>query len=328
MKYIMLLWPHANARYRTETRRLALAEAELMLSRVCPEAAVTEAALNDLPALGIQAPEDADLSALKAHSLMYGLFRMEGEAMYPALGREVPMLGEDLPGVLKYKGKTNELFTHMLVNAALYTSDFYAEKNVQLYDPMCGKGTTLFDGVNRGWMCTGSDIDKNDLREAEQFFKRYLEFHRFKHSLTKSGLTRPGGKNTPCASFALPTLPGAGLRLAECDAAQVRETFGKKKAQLVVTDLPYGVQHSAAGGGTVEGLLRRALPDWRELLKEGGAAAVSFNAQTLPRKKVIAAMRDAGYTVPEEGPYARFEHWVEQAVTRDIVVGVRRDEQI
>ena len=39
MQYTLLLWPHANARYQAETRRLALAELQLMLARVAPEAA-------------------------------------------------------------------------------------------------------------------------------------------------------------------------------------------------------------------------------------------------------------------------------------------------
>ena len=31
MQYTLLLWPHANARYQAETRKLALSELELML---------------------------------------------------------------------------------------------------------------------------------------------------------------------------------------------------------------------------------------------------------------------------------------------------------
>ena len=38
MQYTLLLWPHANARYQAETRKLALSELLLMLNRVAPEA--------------------------------------------------------------------------------------------------------------------------------------------------------------------------------------------------------------------------------------------------------------------------------------------------
>ena len=46
MNYTLLLWPHANARYQQETRRLALAELRLMLDRTAPgaEASIDEAA--------------------------------------------------------------------------------------------------------------------------------------------------------------------------------------------------------------------------------------------------------------------------------------------
>ena len=73
----------------------------------------------------------------------------------------------------------------------------------------------------------------------------------------------------------------------------------------------------------LERLLRLALPAWVETLKHGAAVAISFNAQTLPTRKVRAVFADAGLHVQEGGPYDGLSHWVEQAVTRDVVVGVR-----
>mgnify|MGYP004567945845 FL=1 len=178
MNYTILLWPHANARYRAESARLALAELEMLLRRIAPdaEAAVGESA--ELPTLEIQCASplsDADVAALRGLSLLYALFERRGDALIPLAGREQAYLGEDLPGILKYKGKTNELFTQLLVNVALYCGDYLASPEpIRLLDPMCGRGTTLFVGANRGWQCTGTDVDKADLKEAETFFKRYL----------------------------------------------------------------------------------------------------------------------------------------------------------
>ena len=55
-------------------------------------------------------------------------------------------LGGDLSGVLKYKGKTNEMFTGMLVNLAVFSSEYakWFDRPLQVLDPMCGRGTTLF----------------------------------------------------------------------------------------------------------------------------------------------------------------------------------------
>ena len=41
MRYKMLLWPHANARYQGEALKLAWSELELMLERLVPGAQIT-----------------------------------------------------------------------------------------------------------------------------------------------------------------------------------------------------------------------------------------------------------------------------------------------
>lgn len=335
MKYTLLLWPHANARYRNESLRLALGELTLMLGRVAPDAQAHASDALGMPAIALESAAplpDAAIAAIRGHSLLYGLFADGGGALVPLAGREAPYLGEDLPGILKYKGKTNELFTQLLVNAALYSSDYWrAETPVQLLDPMCGRGTTLFVGVNRGWTCAGSDVQRGDLREAEQFFKRYLEYHRFKHTVERSSLTLPGRRSAPGVRFRFSDTPEnfrqkhtSSLSLFELDAASVRDAFGARAYHIIACDLPYGVQH-AAHGGSIERLLAQALPQWRETLRPGGAVAVSFNAQTLKPDAVREAMARAGLEPLDGEPYLHFSHWVEQAVTRDLAVARRPD---
>ena len=335
MKYIMLLWPHANVRYRTETQRLAEAELMLMLGRIAPEVSVAVTECLNMPALSLESdgPLSEDcLSALRGHSLLYGLLEMrEDGAMLPVAGRETPFLGEDLPGILKYKGKTNESFTQLLTNVALYSGTHWNTRTpVRLLDPMCGRGTTLFVGANRRWQCTGADVDKNDLREAELFFKRYLEYHRFKHAVERGSLTIRGKKPASSVQFTFSDTTEnykmnqtGTLRLANVDARNVREAFGARAFHMIVCDLPYGVQH-AAEGGSLEKLLADVLPGWRDALLPGGTVAVSFNAQTLKPDAVRALMEQAGMEPLTGGVYQNFSHWVEQAVTRDIAVCRKR----
>lgn len=319
MRYTMLLWPHANARYQAETEKLARAELEVTLARLGVEYTWEEGGVEGLPALDFAARAftDAEARVLSRHSLLYALFeRREDGALLPLFGREAPRVGGDLPGILKYKGKTNEVFTQLLINLAWLAGNM--PEKAHLFDPMCGRGTTLFVAINRGWDATGSDIDRAALREAEQFFKRYLEYHRFKHTTKRGSLTLRGKKSAPYTAF---TLPAGTLRLAEAEAARAREAFGAGTFDLLCADLPYGVQHGA--NMPLEALLRLALPAWAETLKHGAAMALSFNAQTLPARKVRALLAGAGLRVLEGGPYDHFEHWVEQAVTRDIAVAVR-----
>lgn len=335
MKYTILLWPHANARYRNEQLKLAEAELAIMLGRIAPEVEFASVERMGMPALELTSEEalsESCMSALQGHSLLYGLFETrEDGAMMPVCGRETPYLGEDLPGILKYKGKTNEMFTQLLVNVALYSANFRdPQSQIKLLDPMCGRATTLFVGANRGWNCTGADLDKADLKEAELFFKRYMEYHRFKHTIERGSLTVQGKKPAQSVQFTFADSPEhfkqkqtASLKLVNADATMTRETFGQKAFHMIVCDLPYGVQH-ASHGGSLEQLLAKVLPGWREALVPGGTIAVSFNAQTLKTETVQECMADAGLEPLTEGPYRNFAHWVEQAVTRDIAVCRRK----
>lgn len=339
MKYTMLLWPHANVRYQNETVKLAKSELELMLACYAPQAVVCAEEDEKMPALTIETQEkmsDELLRAIGDHSLLYVLFEKdESGALRPVQGRNTAYLGADLPGILKYKGKTNELFLQLLVNAALYAGKYAKyghQRPLNLLDPMCGRGTALFVGANRGWNTTGSDVDKNDLSEAEKFLKRYFEYHRMKHSFCRGSRTVAGAKPVPLSEFSFADTPEhfrAGetctLRLANVDAAKVRETFGAGKFELIVCDLPYGVQHASVGAAP-EKLLEKALVGWKEALKRGGSIAVSFNAQSLKRERVLELMEKAGLEPQRGGAYEHFSHWVEQAVTRDIAVAVKKQE--
>ena len=51
--------------------------------------------------------------------------------------------------------------------------------------------------------------------------------------------------------------------------------------------------------------------------------ALSFNTYTLSRDALRGQMRDSGLEVLEGGAYDSMEHWVEQAVNRDVAVARR-----
>ena len=339
MKYTMLLWPHANARYQHETRRLAAAELRLMLERIAPAAVVAVGEDIPMPCLDIECPAplgEGALRAIRSHSLLYGLFeRREDDSLLPVAGRADALLGDDLPSILKYKGKTNEMFLQLLINVGLYSGAFWNDNGkLEFLDPMCGRATAPFIALNRGWNATGADVDKVDLKEAEKFFKRYLEYHRFKHRMTRESRTLRGGKAAPVVRFEaaasaedLKAGEGVALSLINLDAGRSGDALGRSSVHLIACDLPYGVRHDAVPGQSIpkvgnwlEALLAKAVPAWRNILKPGGTLALSFNAQNFKRDRLRALMADAGFEVLSGGPYDDLEHWVEQAITRDVAV--------
>ena len=331
MQYTLMLWPHANARYQLETRRLALSELRLMLEKTEPGAAAQIDEAADYPCLSIEAPGPLSQQALQAiggHSLLYLLMERRGDhSLMPVAGRDRPAVGADLPSILKYKGKTNEMFMALLINVALYSGEFYDQPGpLQFLDPMCGRATAPFIALNRGFHAIGSDVDRGDLQEAERFLKRYLEYHRLKHGVTHLSRTLRGGGSAPQARFELKD-QGLSLDLIQLDAGRAAQGLRKNSVHLIACDLPYGVRHEASpvkrpqSGSWLEALLREALPQLHALLKPGGTAALSFNAQTFKRDRLLSLMAEAGFEVLTGGPYEGFEHWVEQAITRDIAVG-------
>ena len=89
MRYTMLLWPHANARYQIEAVRLATAELEMMLAQLAPDAETAGDEGLGMPCVDIRAKEplgDAALSALRRHSLLYGLFEARDGLLLPLAG--------------------------------------------------------------------------------------------------------------------------------------------------------------------------------------------------------------------------------------------------
>lgn len=335
MRYKMLLWPHANARYQSETLKLASAELQWMLARLAPGAVIAADEALGMPCLDIvfdAAPPAAVIEALRGHSLLYGLFEARDGLLAPVAGRAPARVGADLPAILKYKGKTNEMFLHLLMNVALYAGDFWPrrEEPLRLLDPMCGRATGLFVAANQGWDAVGADVDRTDLKEAEKYFKRYLEYHRFKHTVQRGSRTLKQGGAAPECRFEYAADARADRReltLLTLDASRSAEALGKDRFHLIACDLPYGVRHDAQlgrgdrpGGNWLETLLARALPGWKAALKPGGAMALSFNAQNLRLDRLRGLMAAAGLEVLSGGPCDGFAHWVEQAITRDIAV--------
>ncbi len=338
MKYGILLWPHANARYQEAERPLSLAELRLLMDgALSADPSFESHGGADFLCFDSALPQ-ADVIARAgdhAHLLLLAQMREDG-SLLPLSGPREADLGGDLPAIQKYKGKTNEVFTRFLLNMAVYSGAFAkkADQKLRVFDPMCGRGTALFEALNRGYDAVGSDMDKTDIREAGAFFKKYLEYHRIKHQMKELSLTLPGKRQLPKRTFTFAKDPDAfkagdtrALSLILGDAADVARALPERHFHAIAVDLPYGVQHASGTATKPENLdkmLARVLPQLRSSLLPGAAIALSFNANTLSKARLTDALRTAKLE-PLAGPaYDNLAHWVEQAVTRDVVVGVRR----
>lgn len=336
MVYLFQLTPHANIRYREAQVKLGQAELACLLLRLGIQAEITPVTVGGVSFLRFEADAltDAQLSAISRHSAALMICEQHGELLRPLEKVSHDYLTEDLAEVLKYKGKTSAVFTRMMINCAWAASDFFdKEDTLTVLDPMCGRGTTCFVALQQGMNAVGVDIDNRDLKECADYFERYLQYHRMKHKLDQSSRT-VRKRAVPAAVYTIADTKEhfkegdtRTLSLFLGDTGLTGELCRKAPAHLLVADLPYGVQHAPQEGRRTESfiqVMKRALPQWKDAVRKGGALALSFNTLTLKKADLIQLLADASFTPITDAPYDDFQHFVEQAVHRDFVVA-RRD---
>lgn len=323
MEYAMLLWPYANSRYAQAVRPLFIAELKLLLLSAGLETEIEYRQTAGCDWLHFCIPEENTraLELARLHSHAQFIARIVDDHMDALVGRTPCAVGDGLSSVLKYKGKTSELFTRAMLNMAACASRFEPDARLCFMDPMCGRGTALFEALNRGWDVVGSDIAASDLEQGYQYLKRYLEMGRIKHEQRADSLTLPGGRSLRRRELRMDSAVGrlsAAFIVGTADAAA--NALRAKSFHLMAADLPYGVQHAPDGKNSFEEMLSSTLPALRSRIKSGGALALSFNTYTLKAHRVCMLMEQAGMKPLRGSLYEGLEHWIEQAVSRDLVV--------
>lgn len=330
LEYALLVKPHPNARYNESLQKLALLELQCLLWRRADVADCRLEQANGYTflALDCERMNDALWRTVSAHSSVCFAAERQGELLRPIALDDVGVVGTELAQTLKYKGKTNADFTRLLLNCTRAASAFAeATEPLTVLDPMCGRGTSLYCAWHSGDHAVGLDVDAKALHEADVYLSRCLQFQRRKHKRDCVSRTLPEHRPVKeiCYTLADAT-PARTLRLMQADAALAGPLLRREGCHLVVTDLPYGVQHAPHEGDgipSLERLLHATLPPLASCLRPGGAVGLSFNTYTLPRRAVEDAMRAAGLAPMTQPPFHDFAHWVEQAVNRDLVIGTK-----
>lgn len=335
MNYLFQVLPHANIHYQEALSQLAVSELRCILHALGIESELQVIPLYGSTFLSFECRPltEAELVRVSAHSALLLLLAREGDLLRPIDKPRTDYLPRDLAEVLKYKGKTSATFTAMMINCALAVSDFFnAAQPVTVLDPMCGRGTTAFCALQKGMNAAGVDVDTGDLEEADRYLTRYLQYHRLKHQRNERSLT-VGGRGVKQVVYTLADTRehyAAGdtrtLSLTAADTAWSPQIFRKAAPELLVADLPYGIQHAPVNGRKPESfqqLLARVLPAWHDTLRPGGAMALSFNTLTLPRAQLHQLVEKAGFDPVYQPEETCFRHFVEQAVTRDVLIARR-----
>ncbi len=224
----------------------------------------------------------------------------------------------------RYKGKTNELFTHVLLNIALFAGAYGEQmaERLRILDPLAGGGTTLFLALACGYDAFGIETERQDIETSEVFVRQYLNSEHIPYK----EIDERGRKAGRRSQFEIGRKGETRqLIMVHGDSTQadlhLREVPGGPRMHAIVGDLPYGIQHF----GEVAALLTKALPSWERVLLPGGTLALAWNATRIERGALIELIeRHTQLRVRNEPPYTQFAHAVDRVIKqRDIIVAVK-----
>lgn len=346
-KYAILQHPGHNRVYYMSAGKLALAECEIALSKI----GISTESLDIIDLKGIlyvvfnseEALKDDELKLISRLSFVFAMYEIRDidgeECLVPLQQFDYTHIDPKISSILKYSGKTNELFTKMMVNVALLASKFNYD-NINLLDPVAGKGTTLYEAAVYGFNAYGIEPDSKSVHETNTFFKKYLERERYKHVFNKRQMN---GRNKAEAHFMHEYTYARNkeefkseeltrtLGVLGGEAQRADEYFKPNTFHIIVGDLPYGIAHGNRGPknyGTItrnpSELLEQSLDAWYEVLKVGGVVVVAWNSYIVTKKRVADIFAKHGFDVLDNPPYDQFEHNVDRSIRRDMIVARKR----
>lgn len=341
-RHALLLKANANrvfgeSAFALTQAELAVLDVHLLGGVVREQRRATIAGVDYLVVETSEPLDAAHLAVLSNLSSLHALFEVDAaDHFLPIACAPRQVIDDDLITIQRYAGKTNEAFTHLLVNVALAASGgafrrLLAGEPVRLLDPACGRGTSLNRAAVYGMDAVGIELDHRDVEAFDVFFTTFLKNKRMKHKVERSTLRK--GRPTPAHRTTITYGSGKDrgahrvVDIVHDDTLAARDHVKARSMDLLVCDLPYGVQHGSRSSTDdldrgPERLLERALPGWLGLLKPGGAAALAWNRPTLPRPRLVELAHGAGFEVPAPDDDS-FVHRVDRAITRDVLVAVR-----
>lgn len=336
-RYLLLTAPAANRVYADKAADMVAAELTVLgraaLGRELTVEPDTVAGVDYL-ALDTDELSDSDLAFLGLTSAFLALFEQEGQLLRPIAVPSPERYPSDLLTILKYQGKTNEQFTRLVLNVTAASTahpERVLNRGLRVLDPVCGRGTTLNQALMYGLDTVGVDVDSKDFQLYSAFLTTWLKDRRFKHTASTTPVRRD--KSVLAKKYEVTFAEdkadyAAGrtqtLTFFNGDTLRTKELVRPGTVDVVVADLPYGVQHGSRGpNGLIRSpldLLTAALPGWAATLRPGGAIGLAWNVRVAPRADVASALERAGLTVLGGPGYDDFAHKVDRSITRDVVV--------
>jgi len=330
--YALLTRESSNRVYGRDAARLLVAE----LAAVAPHFSVevSNIAIETLGGVDYVLFDAGELNGLDCFfasnlSGTRAFFAADEGLLRPLSTTPLTMFAEDIVTIQRYPGKTNEQFTHLLVNLATAASSsaharVASGERVRLLDPVAGRGSTLNRALMYGFDAYGVELNSGDVDQYRQFLSTYLKTNRVKHKVTAERFRK--GELAGDSAFDVDIGRGRqAVRMVNGETSRARSYFRGRQMDVIVGDLPYGVHHGATTGRTLrrspKELVESAVASWAALLSPGGAIGLSFNTKTLSPADVTSIFTHARLA-PVDHP-VDFTHTVDRSITRGLLVATK-----
>lgn len=262
------------------------------------------------------------------------LFTSEDDRLTPVLLEEQLVYGAELATTQRYRGKTNERLTRAMLNCGLAAAGINpATAAGTALDPMCGRGTSLNWALAYGLSGIGIEADAGSLEQHATFLETWAKRSRLPHKAE-----RFRKNNSEQRVFSIRVAPdraqlksgGQQVQTFAADAADLGLAIKRNSVDLIITDLPYGVQHRGAGGqGATDderetaAILERVLPVWHRHLRPGGSLCLAWNTKRAARRELTGALATAGFSPVTIAGGFSMRHVVDASIDRDVIVAIK-----
>ena len=112
------------------------------------------------------------------------------------------------------------------------------------------------------------------------------------------------------------------MRVIVGEACNADQILKEEKFDLLVSDLPYGVQHfTTEKTRNPLAVIEQCVGSWKKCLKKTGAIVLAFNGNNPKREALIEVFGQGGF---EPQPFSA-EHRMSESIVRDVVIFTLRD---
>ena len=271
-------------------------------------------------------------------SFYFAVFEVKGDMLLPKGTDAGYIFKNNMASILNYQGKTNEYFTRLMINLAINACKTESQGAMNLLDPVAGKGTTLYDAMMLGMNAYGIELSEKYFDEVCHYSAKFLQSEKFKHITKKDTVLGVKSKKMADAytfEFAADKKSFSSkehgvLKIFASDTRIADKLIKKNTIDIIVGDLPYGIQHANKKAfkkneksRSATELFAESLPSWMHTLKDGGSLVVSFNEHTTRKEALTEILEKNKMTVIKEDRFFDYRHMVDSSIKRNLIVAVK-----